>query len=136
MDISAVRQGLADAADAITGLTCTGYVPDAINEPAFMAGEVDIDFDTTFGRGVDTIRVACRVLVSRGDDKGGQSKLDGYLKGAGPTSLKAALQADRTLGGACHDLRVERVRGYRLYTVGEYAYFGAELTVLVIGSGT
>ena len=141
MDIAAIRQGLAAAADAIDGLTCYGFVPDAIVAPCFMACEVEINFDSAFGRGLDTVTVTCRVLVSRADDKAGQSGLDAYLAGSGSSSLKAALEAARgapgqsALDGACDDFRVTRVQGYRLYEHAGVDYFGAELTVMCIGSG-
>lgn len=140
MDLSAVRQGLADAASTISGLNCYGYVPDSISEPAFFTAETDIVFDKTFGRGMDELMVTCRVLVGRSDDKASQTLLDGYLKGNGPTSLKAALQGTpgvaQTLNGACDDVHVMRVQGYRFYEHNGTQYVGAELVVRVIGTGT
>ncbi|GIH69443.1 hypothetical protein [Sphaerimonospora thailandensis] len=143
MDVGAIRQALADAvsAAAIPGLSCFGYVPDSVPVPCFYAGEVEIDFDRAFGRGLDEVRVTCRVLVSRADDKSGQAALDAYLAGSGPGSLKTAIEAARgapgvpALGGLAHDVHVVRVQGYRLYTVGEVEYYGAEITVRVIGKG-
>lgn len=142
MDISAVRAGLATAASNVVSdpkLTCFGYVPDSIPEPCFYAAEVDITFDQTFGRGMDELMVTCRVLVSRADDKSSQTLLDGYLKGAGSTSLKAALEGTpgvpQTLDGACDDLHVVRVQGYRFYEHNGTQYVGAELIVRVIGEG-
>lgn len=139
MDVAAVRQGLATAADAVAGLECFGYVPDSVPVPCFYAGEVEIDYDEAYQRGMDVIWVVCRVLVSRADDRAGQALLDGYLKGAGPTSVKAAIEGTpgvaQTLGGACSDLRVVRVRGYRLYQVGDDRFYGADLRVQVIGRG-
>lgn len=137
MDISAVRQGLADNAATIAGLATYGYVPDSIIAPTFFAGEVDITYDAAYARGMDDIRVTCKILAAPATEvQTGQQRLDGYLKGAGPTSLKAAIESDDTLGGACDDLRVERVQGYRLYELGGVTYIGAELIVRVIGSGT
>lgn len=142
MDIALVRTRLAEAVSTITGLKTFSYVPDSMPEPAFMVGEVEIEFDRTFGRGQDEMTVTCRVLVSRADDRSGQSKLDGYLAGSGLLSIKAALEAARgapgspALGGACDDFRVERVLGYQVYTVGDARYYGADFIVRVIGSGS
>lgn len=135
MDVSAVRLALATAADAIEGLNCYKLSPSDIAEPAFYAGRVEIDYDTAMGRGMDSILVYCRVLVSRADDEAGNAVLDTYLKGAGPTSLKAALQADRSLGGACSAMRVRRVDSHRMFEHAGTDYFGAELTVEVHGRG-
>ena len=136
MDIGAVRAGLAANASAISELTCYGYAPDSISEPAFHVAEVDIDFTGAFNRGLDELMVTCRVLVGRADDQASQALLDTYLSGVGPKSLKAALEADCTLGGACDDLMVLRVQGYRFYQYGTAQYVGAELIVKVVGDGS
>jgi hypothetical protein len=139
VDLTAIRQGLADAAaDAVTtpALNTYGYVPDAIVEPCFFPADVDIDFLGAMSRGMDTITDTCRVLASRADDKAGQALLDSYLKGSGTTSIKEALEESPTLGGACDDLVVLRVQGYRLYEHHNVHYVGAEFVVKVVGSGS
>jgi hypothetical protein len=142
MDVGAIRKGIARAVKAgVPSLNCFGYVPDSCPEPCFYAGEVDITFDRTFGRGLDEIEVTCRLLVSRADDRSGQAALDRYLAGSGPHSIKAALVAARgapgepALDGLCDDLHLTRVQAYRMYQVGEVQYYGAELIVRVIGRG-
>lgn len=139
MDISAVRAGLAANARTVVSdpkLTCFGYVPDSIPAPCFFTAEVDVDFTGAMRRGMDELTVTCRVLVGRADDKSSQQLLNGYLSGSGPSSLKAALESDTTAGGACDDLMVMRVQGYRFYVHAGTEYVGAELLVKVIGSGS
>lgn len=138
-----IRRALADAVrdPTVAGLNAYGYVPDSIPEPCFYAGEVEIDFDSVFGRGLDEMRVTCRLLVARSDDRSGQDTLDQYLAGSGAKSVKTALEDARgapgelALGGLADDLHVTRVQGYRLYQVGEVQYYGAEIIVRVIGAG-
>lgn len=132
MNISAVRSGIAANANTIDGLNCYGYVPDSVSEPAFYAAEVDVTYDLTYG-GVDELSVTCRVLVGRSDDEASQQLLDAYLS-RGARSLKAAIEADPTLGGVCDDLHVQRVQGYRYYQHQNSTFVGAELVVRVIGS--
>lgn len=139
--MAAVRTGLAAAAATVAGLTTYPYVPDSVAEPCFYPGGYEIDFDQAFARGLDVVNFTCYVLVSRADDVTGQARLDGYLKGSGATSLKAALEAARgapgqlALSGAADDLHVTRVEGYGQYTIGDTVYYGAKLLVTVIGSG-
>ncbi|MEU0809517.1 hypothetical protein [Streptomyces sp. NPDC005970] len=147
MQISAVRDAIADAARAVVlpssagKLTCTGYTPDAVSEPHFFCGEVSIDFDKAFGRALDEAEVTCRVLVGRGDDRTAQKTLDALLSGSGPASLKTAIEAARgapgeaALGGLADDLHVMRVQGYRWYEHQGTTYVGAELVIKVIGDG-
>jgi hypothetical protein len=142
MDLDAVAEGLANAAKTISGLTCYPYTPDSVAEPAFYIGDIEIDYDQAYGRGMDQAVVTCIVLASRADDLTGQKKLRGYVKGSGATSLKVALEAARgapgqlALSGACDDFRVERAYGMGLYTLGDNTYYGAKLAVRVIGSGS
>jgi hypothetical protein len=131
MDVEAVRQGLAANADTVAGLNCVGYVPDSISEPMFFPAEVDVTYDGTF-RGMDELTITCRVLVGRADDHASQQLLNGYLS-RGAQSIKLAIEAEPTLGGACDDLRVQRVQGYRYYQHAGTTYVGAELIVQVIG---
>lgn len=130
MDISALRQGLADAATRVEGLNALGYAPDAVAEPVFYPEQMDLEYR---GAGDVRIEVTCWVLVSRTDDKSSQAKIDAYISPVGEQSIKRAVETDRRLGGACHDLIVRRVSAYRWYTVAEINYIGAEITVEVIG---
>jgi hypothetical protein len=45
-------------------------------------------------------------MVGRMSEKDGQSRLDGLLSSSGSTSIKAAVEADKTLSGAVQTLRV------------------------------
>lgn len=136
MDVDAVFAGLATAAETIAELNAFPYAPDAISPPAFFPVEVEINYDKTFVRGYDGFQVTTRLLVSHSDDRAGQKQLKDYLAGSGTKSLKQALQADQSLGGACDALRVQTARGYGLYEHAGKEYYGAELTIYVVGKGT
>ncbi|OSZ58670.1 hypothetical protein OQI_20400 [Streptomyces pharetrae CZA14] len=148
MQPSLIREAIAGAARAVvlpTGvakLTTTGYVPDSVQAPHFFVGEYEQAYDRAMARGLDELTFTCRVLVSRADDRSAQRILDDMLAGAGPASLKAAIEAARgapgeyALGGLAHDLHVQRVQGYRWYEHAGVSYVGAELTIKVIGEGS
>ena len=148
MQISAVREALADAARAVVlpvglpKLTSSGFVPDAIIAPHFFVAEYEQTFDKVMARGLDELIFTSRVLVGRGDDKAAQQMLDAMLSGSGPASLKVAIEAARgapgdfALGGLAHDLHVMRVQGYRWYEHAGATYVGAELMIKVIGEGS
>jgi hypothetical protein len=135
MDLNKIALGLAANVNPIPELNPLDFMPDAIPEPMFAVGEMDITFDRTFGRGSDEAVITCRVLVSRADDKSGQQKLRDFMAGGGVNSVKAAIESDRTLDGACDDLHVRSARGNRLFVVGETRYYGVEFDVYVIGDG-
>ncbi|EMD22917.1 hypothetical protein B0293_23785 [Amycolatopsis azurea DSM 43854] len=130
-----MKAAAAAAVDQIDGLRCFPFVPDAISPPAFFVAEVEVEYDATFGRGMDTVYLTCRLLVSHATDRTGQEQLDGYLRGAGPRSVKTVLEADPSLGGVCDAVRVQRVSGYGLYEHNGNQFYGAEWRVLIIGRG-
>jgi hypothetical protein len=117
----------------VTGiLRSDPFVPDSITAPHFYVGELAEQYDQTFGGMVDA-EVICRVLVSRSDAPASQSMLRSFMRRTGPTSVKAAIEANPTLSGACDDLQVRRMQGHHLYKVGENTFYGAEWVVHVIG---
>ncbi|WP_329274775.1 hypothetical protein [Streptomyces sp. NBC_01451] len=146
MDIYNVRAQLALAASAVAlpkaSLTCTGYMPDAVNEPCFFIADYTIDFDKVMQRGLDAITFTARVLVSRADDLAGQKLLDNMMSGSGTASLKDVIENARgapgsaALNGYAHDFRVSRMQGIRLYEHNGLQYLGAEITIDVIGDGS
>ncbi|MEU3972342.1 hypothetical protein [Streptomyces bacillaris] len=148
MQPSKIRDALADAARTVTlpagigKLTCTGYVPDSVVAPHFFVGEYTVTFDRAMRRSLDELEFTCRALASRADDRAAQQILDSLLSGAGPASLKEAIESARgapgeyALGGLAHDLHVMRIQGYRWYEHHGTQYVGAELAIKVIGEGS
>jgi len=103
---STVRSNLKTRLATITGLRVYDHVPDSVNVPGAVVGQLDITFDASFNRGFDNATCTIILIVGRMSEQAGQSKLDGYLAGTGSTSVKAAIEADVTLQGAVQTLRV------------------------------
>jgi len=106
MSPSQVRDGLKTRLQTITGLRVYDLIPDPVTPPCAVVGQLDLTFDIDNARGLDQATVDIYVIVQRFSERAGQDKLDGYLAGTGATSIKAAIEGDRTLGGACQTLRV------------------------------
>jgi hypothetical protein len=107
---NAVRAGIATALDTIAGLRCFDYVPDSLAPPAAVVEPLEIDYDEAMNRGCEFYRAFILVIVGRMSDRSSQDRLDAYLTESGASSVKAALEADRTLGGACATLQVASSR--------------------------
>lgn len=136
MNVAGVRQAIADAAASIPGLRGMAFLRDSIEPPVFVSGEVTLDFDRTFrngGAGLVEALITGRLYISRSDDRSGQDRLDSYLLPTGDLSIMAAIEADKTLGGNCKVLHVERVHGYGIYDVGGTSYLGAQFDIRVWG---
>ena len=63
-------------------------------------------------------------------DIAASSKLDAFLAVDGLHSVKAAVEADPTLGGTVDDLRVVTATGYKVYGRST----GAELLIATVGN--
>jgi hypothetical protein len=128
--ISAIREGIADNLASISGLRVSATMLDAPRPPVAMVYPDTIDFDLNANRGADTFTFIVYVLVGRADDRTAQNRLDGYV--VGESSVKAAIEADRTLGGAANTCRVTTMRNYQQVSIGETVYLGVEFEVEVV----
>lgn len=106
MNPSQVRDGLKTRLQTITGLRAYDLIPDTVLPPCAVVGQLDFTFDIDNARGLDQAQVDVLVIVQRFSERAGQDKLDAYLAGSGSTSIKAAIEGDRTLGGTVNTLRV------------------------------
>jgi hypothetical protein len=103
---SEVRDGLKTNLQAIQGMRVYDLIPSPAVAPAAIIGQLDFTFDLNNARGLDQANLDVVVLVQRFTERTGQNELDKYLAGSGDYSIKAAIESDRTLGGACDTLRV------------------------------
>lgn len=110
MTPNGVRAGIGTALDTIAGLRCFDYVPDSLAPPAAVVEPLEIDYDESMNSGTQFYRAFILVIVGRMSDRSSQDRLDAYLTDTGATSVKAALESDRTLGGACATLQVASSR--------------------------
>lgn len=137
MDWNAVSDAIATIAKTETGINALDYVPDSLPAVAMYVGEIDVELDMTFRRsgrrGTDQATITLRILVARSDDKHALRKLREYMGGSGPKSIIKALASNRSLNGTVHDSQAKRMRGNRLFVVGEQRYYGVEIDLFVLG---
>ena len=108
---SNVRDGLKTRLQTITGLRVYDLIPDTVTPPAAVVGQLDLTFDINNARGLDQANCDVMVIVQRLSERVAQDKLDAFLAGSGAGSIKAAIEGDRTLGGAVNTLRVISAEG-------------------------
>lgn len=127
-----IRTGLATNLAKINGLRTSSFVPDQVNPPIAVVIPQRITFDAAFKRGLDTFEFTVMVIVGRADERTAQNLLDGYCNSTGTTSIKTAIESDRTLGGVVQDLRVTELRNIGPVVIGENTYLTAEFICSVI----
>lgn len=127
--VAALRAGLAANLQRISGIDVAAYVPDIVIPPMAVVSAPSVRYDTSFKRGSDEYTFTIDVYVSRQVIKSAQVNLDAFID---PTAVKAAIEYDRTLGGAAFDCRVTSMNSYRMVEVGETPLLAASFEVLVI----
>ena len=131
---SQVRDGLKTNLQEIEGLRVYDLVPDVIVPPCAIIGQLDLVFDLNNARGLDSASVDVMVIVQRFSERTGQDKLDQYLSGSGDYSIKAAIESDRTLGGAVDTLRVTAAQS-GVYQSADVEYLSYRYQVTIYGDG-
>lgn len=129
--VSQLRSGIAANLASIAGLRTAAIVPDQVNPPVAVILPDGITFDRTMRRGMDEYGYRVLLIVDRVDWRTGQQAMDAYCAPSGPSSVKAAIESDRTLGGAAQDLRVSEMRNYGTNQINGADYLTAEFVVTV-----
>ncbi len=134
-NLSDIRDGI--AANLVTaGILAYPNARDSVVPPEAHVGPPEIvEYDYTAGRGVDRWLVPVRLYVSKAEEDTAQDDLDEYIDGSGGLSVKAAIEADATLGSMSPvplGVRVLTASKYGEYPVGGSKYLGVEFLVEVI----
>lgn len=138
MDLENVAAELTTQLDTIEGLRPYGYPPDSISVPsgggvAVLSLPTDIDFDKTYGRGMDRITWPLLVIVGKVTDRTVPERLYPYLSGSGASSIKAVLEAGSYT--SLHTLRVGRAEPDVITWQGT-EYVGAVFELDIAGQGS
>lgn len=132
MNLDAVMTEVTGKLATISGLRVKTR-SDQVQTPAGVVGLPDsIDYDATYGRGMDRITLPVAVLVSKVSDRTANKKLAAYADGSGASSVKAALEAGPNV--AYDSLRVTRVE-FDVITIAAVDYLGATFTLDIAGKG-
>jgi len=116
-------------------ISCAAEVPAQISVPAVVLEIDDLDWDLNMGAGADGFTVLATVLVQFQDMTGAQRELWRFLSRrntAGVARLKAALQANQTLGGTVSYAVFSRVRSIGTIEYNKVPYLGAELIIEIV----
>lgn len=131
--ITEVKQGLATALAAITGLRTFAFQPDQLNAPIAFPTLDNILYHRTMKTAMTEMTFTITAIVRKADSRAAQTQVDPYVSASGAFSVRAALEADRTLGGKVDDLIVNSAGGYSIVTAEDGDYLAVEFNVTVYG---
>lgn len=131
--LAAIRAGIGNRLDTISGLRVVDYIPDTAPVPCVFISGPESCRAMAFGETKHDWRLKVRFLVSRADDRGGQKQLDAFIN-TGTTSVKDAIATDKTLGGVVDFcMIIDNCTNYGIYDHNGIKYWGYEALLRVVG---
>lgn len=129
--VSQVADGLKARLATISGLRTFSYQPEQVNPPVAFPVLESIDYHKAFGGGDVRMQFTIIVIVGRYLDRVAHANLDGFLSFDGATSLRAAIEGDRTLGGVAQTLVLDSSLSIGSLAVAEAEFLQVSFSVLV-----
>lgn len=129
--VSQVTTGLKNRLATISGLRAFDYQPEQLNPPVAFPVIESVEYHAAMGGGDVQMRFNVFVIVGRYLDRVAHANLDGFLSYSGATSLRAALEGDRTLGGVAQTLIVDSATSISSLTVADADFLQVACSVVV-----
>jgi hypothetical protein len=128
-----IRAGLAANIGTISGLRTSVDIPDNPNPPIAVIAIENVEYDGAFAGGLTEYNFTVTVIASRASERFAQRRLDAYTS-TGDSSLKKAIESDKTLNGKAFDVRVTRMSNIGTVSLGEVTYLAADFAVTVFAN--
>lgn len=127
-----IREGLAANLRNLPGVEVYEREGGMVNVPCAVVLTPTIDYHQSFSNaGLVRYEFRIMVLVQSADSDQSGIDLDTYADPASPTSARAAIESDRTLGGIADDLICTAFRPLSSEEVAGIGYWGGEFTTTV-----
>lgn len=131
MTIAGIRQGLATNVGTISGLRTASEIPDQASPPIAIVSLQSIDYHNAMQNGMTNFIFTVQVIVGRAAEKEAQRRLDQYAEPSGATSVKSAIESDKSLNGNCQTLIVDSMPSVGSLQMNDQTYLAAEFSVQV-----
>lgn len=126
---SDLHAGLGKLLADIPGLRVSDHLPEQLNPPQAIVQLDQVVYHRAMAGGLTEWRFVVVLVAGRMGDRTSQAQIDGWLSWDGDQSVRAALEADPTLGGAAQTVNVSRSLSVRPLVIGELTYISVELNV-------
>jgi hypothetical protein len=129
--VTQIKQGIATALATIPGLRGYAYQPDNLNPPFAWPMLDTVTYNGAMRGGLITHIYTVTVVVGRAAERTAQNALDGYVSYDSATSIRAALEADRTLNGVVQNLLVESANNISTTEGNDTTYLMVDFRLVV-----
>ena len=133
-DIQQLRTALATNLATITGLRTSVDIPDNPNPPIAVVQLMRVEYHQDMRNGMSEYTFGVQVIVGRADDRSAQRNLDAYCSSDSASSVRGAIESNRTLSGYAYDCVVTEMSSYGSVIVNDTTYLAAEFAVRVLAS--
>lgn len=130
MSIADIRSGLGTNLATIRGLRVAETIPDNPNPPIAVIALGNVVYDGAFQGGLVTYNFTVSVIVGRVAEREAQRRLDAYIS-TGTGGIKAAIESEKSLGGAAYDVRVSEMTNVGAVQLGDATYLACDFAVAV-----
>lgn len=132
--VSQVMTGLQGRLNTISGLRTFAFQPDYYSNPPYAFPIInEISYHGAMGGGDIVYDGLIQVIVGGVSDRITQNLLDGYASYSGASSVRAALEGDKTLGGVVQTLVTNRSTAIRRISIGDAEFITVEVAFQVHG---
>jgi hypothetical protein len=128
--VQEIREGIDDRLATIAGLRHSPTVPTVPNPPHAYVKRRQTVFGVSMD-GEDDTTFAVTVLMPWAEQKTAQETIDEYLASTGAKSIKAAIDADPTLGGIVDYAHATLVEDERITVFAGIEYLATDIVVEV-----
>ena len=127
--ITNLRTAIATNLATISGLRTSAEMPENPNPPIALVRPVTVEYNQAMAKGLTKYNFNVLVIVGRAEERTAQRSLDAFCSSTGASSIKLAVESDKTLGGNAFDTRVTEMRNYTPIQLNEGTYLAAEFAV-------
>lgn len=131
--ISQINAAIAARLATINGLRVFDYQPDNAYPPYAYPSVSNVEYHKAMAGGMQTYTYTITVITGRVDERSGQDELDAYASYDGAKSIRAAIEADRTLGGVVDTLLLASSANIASMSQGDNNFITLDFTLTVYG---
>lgn len=134
MNLADVMGEIATVLAGLEELSVFGYPANTVAPPAAIVTYPDvIDFDVSYGRGLDRIpRLPVVLVIGKADEESARDRLGQYIDGSGDSSIKQLLESGTY---TAFDTLAVTSAEIDVYTIGGTDYLGAVFYCDITGKG-
>ena len=130
-DSTQLHDAIARALATVPGLRVADHLPEAVTPPMAVIQIQSVTYHRAMQGGLSEWKYVISVIAGRMGDRAAQRTLDSWMSWDGPQSVRAAIEADRTLDGNCSTLIIEDMITIRPLAIGDAQYLTCEFNLSI-----